>query len=83
MRENFSSEGGDTKPCKLVSQYAFMGTSSFRRSQELSQVRQIIQNGYQGGLTLKNYIKTKLLSRKSANTVVDTIISELFKDHHR
>ncbi|KAK0075333.1 hypothetical protein PV325_007039 [Microctonus aethiopoides] len=52
-------------------------------SQELCQVRQILQNDYQGGLILKNYIKTKLLSRKSANTVVDIIISELLKDYDR
>ncbi|KAK0177190.1 hypothetical protein PV328_001267 [Microctonus aethiopoides] len=59
------------------------GRSSFRCSQELCQVRQILQNDYQGGLILKNYIKTKLLSRKSANTVVDIIISELLKDYDR
>ncbi|KAK0083834.1 hypothetical protein PV326_006495 [Microctonus aethiopoides] len=57
MRENSSSKDGDTKPCKLVILYAFMGD-------QVSDAR-------------KNYVK------KSANTVVDIIISELLKDYDR
>ncbi|KAK0161694.1 hypothetical protein PV327_008113 [Microctonus hyperodae] len=78
-----SSEDGDTKPCKLVKEYALMGQTSFRRSQKLSEVRQILANDYHGEIIQKNYKKTKLLSRKSANIIVDVIISKLLKDHDR
>ncbi|KAK0073615.1 hypothetical protein PV326_013237, partial [Microctonus aethiopoides] len=78
-----SSEGGDIQPHKLVRQHAFMGHSSYKYSIKLSEVRQTLRNDYEGEAILKNYNKTKLLSRKSANTVVNIFISDLLNDPDR
>ncbi|KAK0170479.1 hypothetical protein PV327_011413, partial [Microctonus hyperodae] len=67
IHEYSSSEDGDIKPYKLVRENAFMGKTSYSRSKELSTVRQILQNDYQGAIILKNYksIKTYYIAPTS------------------
>ncbi|KAK0071672.1 hypothetical protein PV325_012529, partial [Microctonus aethiopoides] len=80
---NDSSEGGDAKPCKLVRENAFMGKESYKRSINLSLIRLIIENDFRGQTMLSTYRKTKMLTQKSINLIVDIIISECLKHYDR
>lgn len=68
---------GDIQPPKLVRERAFIGNTSYEYSKRLSEVRQTLRNDHEGEAILQNYNKTKLLSRKAANTVVNIIVSNL------
>ncbi|KAK0076651.1 hypothetical protein PV325_005055, partial [Microctonus aethiopoides] len=83
IHEYSSSECGDIKRCRLTREYGFTDEASYSRSRELCRVRQILENNVQGKMIVKNYEKTKQLTKKSVKMIVDMITSDLLKDDKR